>query len=74
MPDVAESVLNRLAEGGADRVYGYPGAGIDAFLGPYDKAGGPQFIQARHEEMAAFTACAHAKPAEAREHRPGAGR
>src|SRR5204863_8668273 len=40
------------------------GDGINGFLGAFDRAeskGGPQFIQARHEEMAAFMACGHAK-------------
>ncbi|HET9719985.1 MAG TPA: thiamine pyrophosphate-requiring protein, partial [Solirubrobacteraceae bacterium] len=36
--------------------------GINAFLGALDRAkGDPEFIQARHEEMAAFMACGHAK-------------
>lgn len=61
MADVAEFVLNRLAEWGIERVYGYPGDGINAFLGAYEHVSAPRFIQARHEEMAAFMACAHAK-------------
>src|ERR1051326_1065225 len=59
---VADYVLKRLTEWGVHRVYGYPGDGINAFLGAFDRAGGdPEFIQARHEEMAAFMACGHAK-------------
>ena len=59
---VADFVLARLREWGVHRVYGYPGDGINGFLGAYDRAGGdPEFIQPRHEEMAAFMACAHAK-------------
>src|SRR5436190_3999040 len=59
---VADFVLKRLSEWGVRRVYGYPGDGINAFLGAFDRAGGdPEFIQARHEEMAAFMACGHAK-------------
>ena len=59
---VADFVLARLREWGVYRVYGYPGDGINGFLGAYDRAGGdPEFIQPRHEEMAAFMACAHAK-------------
>ncbi|WP_255281803.1 thiamine pyrophosphate-requiring protein [Actinomadura madurae] len=59
---VADYVLGRLAEWGVDRVYGYPGDGINGMLGAFDRAGGkPEFIQARHEEMAAFMACGHAK-------------
>ena len=59
---VADFVLNRLTEWGVHRIYGYPGDGINAFLGALDRADGdPEFIQARHEEMAAFMACGHAK-------------
>src|SRR5437867_12581458 len=59
---VADYVLERLTEWGVHRVYGYPGDGINAFLGALDRADGdPEFIQVRHEEMAAFMACGHAK-------------
>jgi pyruvate dehydrogenase (quinone) len=61
---VADFVLARLRAWGVQRIYGYPGDGINAFLGALDRAqehGGPEFIQARHEEMAAFMACGHAK-------------
>jgi pyruvate dehydrogenase (quinone) len=59
---VADFILKRLTEWGVHRIYGYPGDGINAFLGALDRAGGdPAFIQARHEEMAAFMACGHAK-------------
>ncbi len=59
---VADFVLERLREWGVHRVFGYPGDGINALLGAFDRAeGDPEFIQARHEEMAAFMACAHAK-------------
>lgn len=59
---VADFVLERLTEWGVHRIYGYPGDGINAFLGALDRAeGDPEFIQVRHEEMAAFMACAHAK-------------
>jgi len=61
---VADYVLKRLREWGVQRIYGYPGDGINAFLGALDRAqeeGGPEFIQARHEEMAAFMACGHGK-------------
>jgi pyruvate dehydrogenase (quinone) len=59
---VADYVLKRLTEWGIHRIYGYPGDGINAFLGAFDRAGGdPDFIQVRHEEMAAFMACGHAK-------------
>jgi pyruvate dehydrogenase (quinone) len=59
---VADFLLKRLREWGVHRVYGYPGDGINALLGAFRRAGNdPEFIQVRHEEMAAFMACAHAK-------------
>jgi pyruvate dehydrogenase (quinone) len=59
---VGDYVLARLREWGVHRIYGYPGDGINGFLGAFDRADGdPEFIQARHEEMAAFMACGHAK-------------
>src|SRR5438270_13865122 len=60
----ADFVLKRLREWGVERIYGFPGDGINAFLGALDRAqeqGGPEFIQVRHEESAAFMACGHAK-------------
>ena len=62
MANVADYVLNRLTEWGIHRIYGYPGDGINGFLGALDRAkGDPEFIQPRHEEMGAFMATAHAK-------------
>ncbi len=62
MPQVSDYVLGRLREWGIHRIFGYPGDGINAFLGSLDRSGGdPEFIQTRHEEMAAFMASAHAK-------------
>jgi pyruvate dehydrogenase (quinone) len=59
---VADYVLDRLKEWGIHRVFGYPGDGINGFLGAFDRAeGDPDFIQVRHEEMSAFMACGHAK-------------
>ena len=59
---VADYVLQRLTKWGVHRIYGYPGDGINAFLGAFDRADGdPEFVQVRHEEMAAFMACGHAK-------------
>ena len=59
---VSDYVLERLTEWGVHRIFGYPGDGINAFLGAFDRAeGDPEFIQVRHEEMSAFMACAHAK-------------
>ncbi len=62
MPQVADYVLSRLSEWGIHRIYGYPGDGINGFLGALDRAkGDPEIIQPRHEEMGAFMATAHAK-------------
>jgi len=63
MPElVADFVLGRLREWGVPRIFGYPGDGINAFLGALDRADGdPELIQVRHEEASAFMACGHAK-------------
>jgi pyruvate dehydrogenase (quinone) len=59
---VADFILNRLKAWDVHRIYGYPGDGINALLGALDRAeGDPEMIQVRHEEMAAFMACGHAK-------------
>lgn len=59
---VSDFLISRLQEWGIDRIYGYPGDGINGILGAIDRAGDhPRFIQVRHEEMAAFMACAHGK-------------
>jgi pyruvate dehydrogenase (quinone) len=58
----SDFMLERLREWGVERIYGYPGDGINATLGALDRhAEEIEFIQARHEEMAAFMACGHAK-------------
>ncbi|AOI67412.1 thiamine pyrophosphate-binding protein [Burkholderia territorii] len=62
MATVANFIVERLYDWGVRRVYGYPGDGINGFFGALGRAGGKiEFIQARHEEMAAFMASAHAK-------------
>jgi pyruvate dehydrogenase (quinone) len=59
---VADFLLKRLGEWGVDRIYGFPGDGINGIIAALERAGNkPRFIQVRHEEMAAFMACAHAK-------------
>jgi pyruvate dehydrogenase (quinone) len=59
---VADFLLERLSAWGVHRIYGYPGDGINGLLGALDRAGDRfEFVQARHEEMAAFMACGHAK-------------
>ncbi len=58
----SDFLLERLVEWEFYRVYGYPGDGINGIMGAFDRIGDKlQFIQVRHEEMAAFMACAHAK-------------
>src|SRR4029078_3068190 len=59
---VSDFLLARLREWGVHRIFGYPGDGINAILGALQEAkGDPELIQVRHEEMAAFMACGHAK-------------
>ena len=63
MPTTSDFLITRLREWGVDRIFGYPGDGINGIMGALQRAGddGPAFVQARHEEMAAFMACGHAK-------------
>jgi pyruvate dehydrogenase (quinone) len=59
---VADYLLERLHAWGVRRIYGYPGDGINGIVGALDRAQDRiDFVQVRHEEMAAFMACAHAK-------------
>lgn len=58
---VSDYLLYRLSQWGVRRVYGYPGDGINGILGALEGNTEIQFVQVRHEEMAAFMACAHAK-------------
>ena len=58
----SDFLVSRLLEWGVKRIYGYPGAGINGLRGALRRAQKQiRFIQVRHEEMAAFMACAHAK-------------
>src|SRR6266513_2300728 len=58
----ADFLLERLAENGVKRIYGYPGDGINAIVGALERhKDSLEFVQVRHEEQAAFMACAHAK-------------
>ncbi len=55
-------LLKRLVEWGVKRIYGYPGDGINGLIGALEQFSEDlEFIQVRHEEMAAFMAVAHAK-------------
>jgi pyruvate dehydrogenase (quinone) len=59
---VGDFFINRLHQWGVRRIYGYPGDGINGVFGALQRAEGKiEFIQVRHEEMAAFMASAHAK-------------
>ena len=59
---VADHIVDRLKEWGVTRIYGYPGDGINGLMGALDRSSESiDFVQVRHEEMAAFMACAHAK-------------
>lgn len=59
---VGDFVLQRLSEWGVKRVFGYPGDGINGLMGAMGRAADRfDYVRVRHEEMAAFMACAHAK-------------
>jgi len=59
---VSDYLLERLREWGVDNVFAYPGDGINGIDAAWARAGNkPKFIQARHEEMAAFEAVGYAK-------------
>ncbi|MET9432258.1 thiamine pyrophosphate-requiring protein [Streptomyces sp. NPDC003036] len=60
--DVADQILARLRDWGVECVFGYPGDGINGLIAAWGRAEDqPRFIQARHEEMAAFQAVGYAK-------------
>src|SRR3954452_6239658 len=58
---VGQFLVQRLSAWGVRRGYGYPGDGINGILSGFHDDGAPEFVQVRHEEIAAFAACAHAK-------------
>jgi pyruvate dehydrogenase (quinone) len=74
---VGDFIIERLHAWGVRRIYGYPGDGINGVFGALNRAQADsrkhrrdkdkdqpapiEFIQVRHEEMAAFMATAHAK-------------
>lgn len=60
--NTSDFMVQRLAAWGFSDVFGYPGDGINGIVGAIDRSDGLlRFLQVRHEEMAAFMACAHAK-------------
>ncbi len=59
---VGDFLVERLHAWGVRKIFGYPGDGINGVFGALNRADGKiEFIQARHEEMAAFMASAYAK-------------
>jgi pyruvate dehydrogenase (quinone) len=61
-PTVADYLLERLRAWDVQHVFAFPGDGINGILAAWGRAGNkPQFVQARHEEMAAFEAVGYAK-------------
>jgi pyruvate dehydrogenase (quinone) len=55
-------MLDRLKQWGVTRIYGYPGDGINGLLGAFHEFEDDiEFVQTRHEELAAFAASAHGK-------------
>ena len=62
MPTTADLLIERLADWGVDMIFGIPGDGISGIMNALrthqDRV---RFIQVRHEEAAAFMACAYAK-------------
>ncbi len=58
----ADVLFERLADWGVDTIFGLPGDGINGFMEGLRKIRERiRFIQVRHEEAAAFMACAYAK-------------
>ncbi len=59
---VGDYLLERLREWDVEHVFAYPGDGINGIVTAFGKADNrPKFVQARHEEMAAFAAVGYAK-------------
>jgi pyruvate dehydrogenase (quinone) len=61
-PNLSVFMLQRLHAWGVRRIYGYPGDGSNGLNLAFHEVGEQvEFIQTRHEELAAFAACGHAK-------------
>ena len=59
---VSDFLWERLSAWGVKRIFGFPGDGINGLVGALARARDKfDFVQVRHEEMAAFMACGHAK-------------
>lgn len=59
--NTSDFCVERLKAWGVKRIFGYSGDGINGAIGAIQRDGTLDFIQVRHEEMAAFMATAHAK-------------
>jgi pyruvate dehydrogenase (quinone) len=59
--NVSDFVWHRLREWGIRRVFGYPGDGVGGLDVALERFKAIEYVQVRHEEMAAFMASAHAK-------------
>ena len=61
--NVSDFLVQRLAEWGVERIYGYPGDGINGILGALGSERGDQSSSSRPatRRLAAFMACGHAK-------------
>ena len=58
----ADNLCERLIAWDVSTIYGFPGDGINGLLGALRRHQDElRFVQTRHEEMAAFMACGHAK-------------
>ena len=59
---VSDFMLKRLSAWGVKRIFGFPGDGILGIMGALERHQDMfEWVQPRHEEMAAFMASAHAK-------------
>ena len=58
---VGDFIVDRLQQWGIDRVFGYSGDGINGVMSALRRNDGVTLVQPRHEELAAFMACGHAK-------------
>ncbi len=59
---VGDFLIERLHEWNISRIFGFPGDGINGLMGALNRSDNLiDFVQVRHEENAAFMACAHAK-------------
>jgi pyruvate dehydrogenase (quinone) len=62
MTTTSDYLVQRLYDWGVRRVYGFPGDGINGVMGALNREKEKvEFVLTRHEEEAAFMACAHAK-------------